>query len=208
MYISIFPRLPGRARIDSGHDPTSATEAIKSARARKPSVALDVALNLKAGGLSGMAEIKVTSRSPAAEKTPLLLCAVLTEDRVVPRSPRVRTGASRWWLDSQLVKFNTSSSSSKARHRKRNSFRSRSSRLGSGRISIWPFSSRTNAPHPSISRPTSRGEQPRLRNPLGLSNPHTRRQRVERLSPDFRGDPPSRIKPSRLLTVYLSAGRY
>ena len=44
---------------------------------------LDVALDLKGDGLSGTATIKVTSRSARAEKSPLLVCAVLREDGVV-----------------------------------------------------------------------------------------------------------------------------
>ena len=55
--------------------------------ARKPAVALDVTLDLKDGGLSGTATIKVTSRSTRAEKSPLLVCAVLREDGVVTDVP-------------------------------------------------------------------------------------------------------------------------
>jgi len=50
-------------------------------------VALDVKLDFKSGGLSGTATIKVTSRSDRAEKTPLLVCAVLREDGVVTDVP-------------------------------------------------------------------------------------------------------------------------
>ena len=71
----------------NGRDPASAAEAIRVARAKKPLVGLEVALDLKPSGLSGNAEIKVTSRSPSTEKTPLLVCAVLTEDRVVTDIP-------------------------------------------------------------------------------------------------------------------------
>ena len=42
---------------------------------------------VKSDGLSGTATIKVTSRSPRAEKTPLLVCAVLREDGVVTDIP-------------------------------------------------------------------------------------------------------------------------
>ena len=48
---------------------------------------LDVDLDLKGDGLSGTATIKVTSRSSRAEKTPLLVCAVLREDGVVTDIP-------------------------------------------------------------------------------------------------------------------------
>jgi hypothetical protein len=44
---------------------------------------IDVDLALEPDGLSGTATIRVTSRSPRAEKTPLLVCAVLREDGVV-----------------------------------------------------------------------------------------------------------------------------
>ena len=50
-------------------------------------VAIDVDLDLKSDGLSGTANIKVTSRSPRAEKTPLLVCGVLREDGVVTDIP-------------------------------------------------------------------------------------------------------------------------
>ena len=50
-------------------------------------MAIDVALDLKSDGLSGTATIKVTSRSARAEKTPLLVCAVLREDGVVTDIP-------------------------------------------------------------------------------------------------------------------------
>jgi hypothetical protein len=71
----------------NGRDPASATAAIRQALARKPAVRLDVSLNLKSGGLSGTAAIKVTSRSTRAEKSPLLVCAVLREDGGVTEVP-------------------------------------------------------------------------------------------------------------------------
>jgi hypothetical protein len=67
----------------NGRDPASAETAIRQSLAKKPGVGLDVALDLKSDGLSGTATIKVTSQSTRAEKTPLLVCAVLREDGVV-----------------------------------------------------------------------------------------------------------------------------
>jgi hypothetical protein len=75
--------------IDSvnGRDPAAAEAAIREALARKPAVGLKVALDVKGDGLSGTATIKVTSRSPRVEKSPLLVCAVLREDGVVTDVP-------------------------------------------------------------------------------------------------------------------------
>ncbi len=50
-------------------------------------MAIDVDLDLESDGRSGTATIKVTSRSARAEKTPLLVCAVLREDGVVTDIP-------------------------------------------------------------------------------------------------------------------------
>jgi hypothetical protein len=69
----------------SGRDPAAVGEAIRKALAKKPGVGLDVALDVKGDGLSGTATIKVTSRSSRVEKTPLLVCAVLREDRVATK---------------------------------------------------------------------------------------------------------------------------
>jgi hypothetical protein len=71
----------------NGRDPASAEAAICRALTRKPAVQLDVALDLKDDGLSGTATIKVTSRSTRAERSPLLVCAVLREDGVVTDVP-------------------------------------------------------------------------------------------------------------------------
>lgn len=71
----------------NGRDPAGAREAIRQARARKPYVAIDVDIALEPDASSGTAAIKVTSRSPRAEKTPLLVCAVLREDGVVTEIP-------------------------------------------------------------------------------------------------------------------------
>ncbi len=71
----------------NGRDPASAAAAIRQALARKPAVRLDVSLDVKGDALSGTATIKVTSRSTRAEKSPLLICAVLREDGVVTAVP-------------------------------------------------------------------------------------------------------------------------
>jgi hypothetical protein len=71
----------------NGRDPVAAQAAIRKALARKPGVSLDITLDLQANGLSGTATIKVTALSPKAEKTPLLVAAVLREDRVVTDVP-------------------------------------------------------------------------------------------------------------------------
>ncbi len=71
----------------NGRDRASAEAAIRQALAKKPVVQLDVALDLKSDGRSGTATIKVASRSARAEKSPLLVCAVLREDGVVTDIP-------------------------------------------------------------------------------------------------------------------------
>jgi hypothetical protein len=76
----------------NGRDRASAEAAIRQAVGRKPAVALAVTLDLKDDGLSGTATIKVTSQSTRAEKSPLLVCAVLREDGVVTD---VRSGENR-----------------------------------------------------------------------------------------------------------------
>ena len=71
----------------NGRDPAGAREAIAKAAARKPGVDLKVSLTLKNNGNSGGAEVEVSSRTPRAEGTPLLVCAVLREDGVVTDIP-------------------------------------------------------------------------------------------------------------------------
>jgi hypothetical protein len=71
----------------NGRDAASAEAAIRRALAKKPAVGLQVAVDMKPGGLSGSAEIKVTSLSARTEKTPLLVCAVLREDGLVTDIP-------------------------------------------------------------------------------------------------------------------------
>ena len=86
LYYTPMLMIDGEQSVN-GRDPASAEAAIRQALARKPAVRLDVALDLKSDGLSGTATIKVTSRSARAEKSPLLVCAVLREDGVVTDVP-------------------------------------------------------------------------------------------------------------------------
>ena len=82
LYYTPMMMIDGEQSVN-GRDAHSAQRAIRQALARKPAVAFDVDLALEPGGLSGTATIRVTSRSARAEKTPLLVCAVLREDGVV-----------------------------------------------------------------------------------------------------------------------------
>ncbi len=86
LYYTPMMMIDGEQSVN-GRDPAAARAAIRQALARKPAVALDVNLALEPDGLSGTAAAKVTSRSPRAEKTPLLVCAVLREDGVVTDIP-------------------------------------------------------------------------------------------------------------------------
>ena len=86
LYYTPMLMIDGEQSVN-GRDPASAEAAIRQALAKKPAVGLDVALDLKSDGLSGTATIKVTSRSARAEKSPLLVCAVLREDGVVTDIP-------------------------------------------------------------------------------------------------------------------------
>jgi hypothetical protein len=86
LYYTPMLMIDGEESIN-GRDAASAAAAIRRARAKKPAVALDVTLDLKSGGLSGTATIKVTSLSARVEKSPLLVCAVLREDGVVSDIP-------------------------------------------------------------------------------------------------------------------------
>ena len=71
----------------NGRDRAAAEAAIRQALARKPAVRIDVALDIPRDGLSGTATVRVTGRLARAEKAPLLVCAVLREDRVVTDIP-------------------------------------------------------------------------------------------------------------------------
>ncbi len=86
LYYTPMLMIDGEQSVN-GRDPASAEAAIRQALAKKPAVGLDVTLDLKGDGLSGTATIKVTSRSARAEKSPLLVCAVLREDGVVTDIP-------------------------------------------------------------------------------------------------------------------------
>jgi hypothetical protein len=79
IYFTPMLMIDGEQSVN-GRDPTSAQAAIRRAMAREPAVALEVALDLKRDGISGTATFKVTSRSARAERSPLLVCAVLRED--------------------------------------------------------------------------------------------------------------------------------
>jgi hypothetical protein len=86
LYYTPMLMIDGEQSVN-GRDAASAQAAIRRALGKKPAVAIDVDLALKSDGLSGTATIRVTSRSPRAEKTPLLVCAVLREDGVVTHVP-------------------------------------------------------------------------------------------------------------------------
>jgi hypothetical protein len=86
LYYTPMLMIDGEQSVN-GRDPASASAAIRQALVRKPAVRLDVSIDLKSGGASGTAMIKVTSRSTRAEKSPLLVCAVLREDGVVTEVP-------------------------------------------------------------------------------------------------------------------------
>ena len=86
LYYTPMLMIDGEQSVN-GRDRAAAEAAIRRALAKKPAVQLDVALDLKGNGLSGTAMITVTSRSARAEKSPLLVCAVLREDGVVTDIP-------------------------------------------------------------------------------------------------------------------------
>jgi hypothetical protein len=86
LYYTPMLMIDGQKSVN-GRDRALAEAAIRQALARKPVVQLDVALEIPRDGLSGTATVRVTSRSARAEKAPLLVCAVLREDRVVTDIP-------------------------------------------------------------------------------------------------------------------------
>jgi hypothetical protein len=88
LYYTPMLMIDGEQSVN-GRDAAAAAAAIRRARARKPGVALEVDLDHKSDDLSGTATIKVTSRTARAEKSPLLVCAVVREDGVVTN---VRSG--------------------------------------------------------------------------------------------------------------------
>jgi hypothetical protein len=86
LYYTPMMMIDGEQSVN-GRDAAGAESAIRRARARKPGVAIDVQLALESDELSATATVRVTSQSVVAEKTPLLLCAVLREDGVVTHVP-------------------------------------------------------------------------------------------------------------------------
>ena len=84
LYYTPMMMIDGEESVN-GRDPAAAGAAIRQALTRKPGVDLDVALDVQADGLSGTATVRVTSRSPRVERTPLLVCAVLREDGVTTK---------------------------------------------------------------------------------------------------------------------------
>jgi hypothetical protein len=86
LYYTPMLMIDGEQSVN-GRDAASAEAAIRQALAKKPALGVDVALDLKADGRSGTATVKVTSRSARAEKSPLLVCAVLREDGVITDVP-------------------------------------------------------------------------------------------------------------------------
>ncbi len=86
LYYTPMLMIDGEESVN-GRDRASAEAAIRRALTRKPAVQLDVAVDLKGDGLSGTATIKVTSRSTRADRSPLLVWAVLREDGVVTDVP-------------------------------------------------------------------------------------------------------------------------
>ena len=86
LYYTPMMMIDGEQSVN-GRDAASAQAAIRQALGKKPAVAIDANLALTSDGRSGTATIRVTSRLPRAEKTPLLVCAVLREDSVVTDIP-------------------------------------------------------------------------------------------------------------------------
>jgi hypothetical protein len=82
LYYTPMLMIDGEQSVN-GRDRAAAEAAIRQALARKPAVRLDVALDIKRDGLSGTATVQVASRSARAERSSLLVCAVLREDGVV-----------------------------------------------------------------------------------------------------------------------------
>jgi hypothetical protein len=86
LYYTPMLMVDGQQSVN-GRDPASAELAIRQALVRKPGVRIDVAFELDSGGRSGTATIKVSSRTPKAERVPLLVAAVLRDDGVVTDVP-------------------------------------------------------------------------------------------------------------------------
>lgn len=88
LYYTPMMMIDGAQSVN-GRDRASAVAAIRAARAKPPAVSLDVRLDVAADGLSGTASLRVARRSDRLGDSPLLVCAVLREDRVVTE---VRSG--------------------------------------------------------------------------------------------------------------------
>ncbi len=160
LYYTPMLMIDGERSVN-GRDPDSAIAAIREARSRKPAVAIDVDLALERDGSSGTAAVRVTGRSSRAEKTPLLVVAVLREDGVVTEVPAGENAGKSLVARFPARRRNSGSSSSTAARRRRKGTRSRSTRGGIGGTCGWPCSCRTSAPARCTRRPTSPGDRPR-----------------------------------------------
>ncbi len=145
LYYTPMLMIDGEQSVN-GRDPASAEAAIRRALSRKPAVQIDVALDLKGDGLSGTATIKVTSRSPRAERSPLLICAVLREDGVVTDVPSGenagKTLVARFPARQTKYEFIELDGKSTAKHQ----FPFVIKPTWNSRSFVWPCSSRTSAP--------------------------------------------------------------
>ncbi len=156
LYYTPMLMIDGQQSVN-GRDSAAAEAAIRKAAARKPAVGIDVNLDLKADGTSGTATVRVASRSARAEKSPLLVFAVLREDGVVTAIPSGENAGRSLVARFPARRRNTNSSSWTGNRPRRNDSPSRSSRPGSVRISGWPCSSRTSVRASSTRRPTCPG---------------------------------------------------
>ena len=81
LYYTPMLMIDGEQSVN-GRDPAAALAAIRAARQKRPTVALDATLNRSDDGRSGTVRIQVTARSDKVEDAPMLVCAVLREDGV------------------------------------------------------------------------------------------------------------------------------
>ena len=123
LYYTPMLMIDGEQSVN-GRDPASAEAAIRRAITRKPAVQIDVALDLEGDGLSGTATIKVKSRSTRADRSPLLVCAVLREDGVVTDIPSGENAGKSLVTASRPDRRSTKSSNLKASRLRRKSSRS------------------------------------------------------------------------------------
>ena len=68
---------------ENGRDPEGIQAAVRQAQARKPLVSLEATLELKDNRSAGDLRVSLAPRSPGINGRELLVCAVLTDDRVV-----------------------------------------------------------------------------------------------------------------------------